>query len=217
MEEVGRLLRLRKQMKQKLPKFIRQECWRYKRVHEPWRRPKGIDNKVRKKRKGFIKMPDIGYRTPRKVRGFHPSGKKEVIITQVNELDAYNPEEYIIRISGKLGLLKKLDVYEKAEELGFKVINKPIIEKEEPEVWEKLYELETEEIEPEIDEEYTETLEEEGSLEGLPEFELEEDKKKKSKPKKSTEKKKEVSEKKSKAKSSKSGSSSKKNKKGAEN
>ena len=134
-------------------------------------------------------MPDIGYRTPKKVRGFHPSGKKDVVIYNVNELESYNPEEYIIRISGKLGLLKKLDVYEKAEELGFKVINVPLAEKEEPEVWEKLYDLETEEIKPEVDEAYATTLEEEGALEGLPEFELEEDTEKKTKSKKSTKKK----------------------------
>ena len=33
----------------KKPKFRRQESWRYKRVPDKWRRPHGIDSKMRKK------------------------------------------------------------------------------------------------------------------------------------------------------------------------
>jgi large subunit ribosomal protein L32e len=181
MSDIERLLRKRSEIKQKRPKFKRQESWRYKRIHEPWRKPKGLDNKVRQKRKGFIKMPNIGHRSPRIVRGYHPSGKRELLAQNIKILESYDPNEYIVRISSKLGLPKKLNIFEKAEELGFKVINVPIIEKEEPEKWEKLMDLEREEIEPEFDEKYVESLEEEGDLEGLPEFEITEEKGKKPK------------------------------------
>ncbi|MHA1835482.1 MAG: 50S ribosomal protein L32e [Candidatus Odinarchaeia archaeon] len=189
MSEIKRLLKIKERIKQKLPKFIRQESWRYKRIKEAWRRPKGIDNKVRKKRKGFIKMPDIGYRTPKVLRGLHPSGKKEILVNNMQILEKYNPEEYLVRLSSRLGLRKKNLIIEKAEELGFQIINAPLIQREEPEKWEKLDELEMEEIEPEAEEEYVKQLEEEGSLEGLPEFELDEEKSKAEKKSKAKKKK----------------------------
>jgi len=40
-------LELRTRLKNKKPKFRRQESWRYKRVSEIWRKPDGIDSKMR--------------------------------------------------------------------------------------------------------------------------------------------------------------------------
>ena len=43
----GDLLEQRKRVSEHRPKFRRQESWRYKRLAENWRKPKGIDNKMR--------------------------------------------------------------------------------------------------------------------------------------------------------------------------
>ena len=45
-----KMLELRKVMKKREPDFIRQESWRYVRVKESWRRPRGIDSKMRLKK-----------------------------------------------------------------------------------------------------------------------------------------------------------------------
>ena len=57
----------------KKPGFERQESWRYKRLKPNWRRPKGIDNKMRRKIKGWPATVNVGYRGPKVVRGLHPS------------------------------------------------------------------------------------------------------------------------------------------------
>ena len=66
--------KLKRRLDVKKPKFRRQESWRYKRIDESWRRPRGIDSKMRMKVKGWPPSPNIGYRTPREIRNLHPSG-----------------------------------------------------------------------------------------------------------------------------------------------
>ena len=73
-------VRKRKPAKDKRPDFKRQESWRYKRVKENWRRPRGIDSKMRKKVKGWPRSAEVGYRSPKETRGLHPSGYEEVLV-----------------------------------------------------------------------------------------------------------------------------------------
>ncbi len=182
MSEINRLIKLREKIKTCKPAFIRQESWKYKRLSEAWRKPKGLDNKVRRCKKGFIKMPSVGYRSPKKVRGYHPTGRLEVLVETVKQLDVLDPSKHIIRLSSKLGMRKKTEIVEAAQQKGLLITNLPVKKEEIPEKWEKLTELETEELKPELDEEYVKELEAEGALEGLPEYEVE-DKEKTSKKK----------------------------------
>ena len=59
------LLAARKKVAQRRPKFIRQESWRYDRLAENWRKPKGKDNKMRKQKSGMPAIVKVGYRGPR--------------------------------------------------------------------------------------------------------------------------------------------------------
>jgi len=68
------LVAKRKELAKNRPAFIRQESWRYVRIHPPWRKPKGVDNKVRRQDKGWPALVRIGYRGPVESRGLHPSG-----------------------------------------------------------------------------------------------------------------------------------------------
>ncbi|MEM2559841.1 MAG: eL32 family ribosomal protein, partial [Candidatus Bathyarchaeia archaeon] len=80
LEEAKKAIELRRKIKEKKPDFIRQESWRYDRVDDSWRRPKGIDSKMRREVKGWPARVKIGYRGPRKARGLHPSAYREVIV-----------------------------------------------------------------------------------------------------------------------------------------
>ena len=124
-EEVKRALAIRKKLKRKKPDFVRQESWRYVRVKENWRRPRGIDSKMRKRVKGWPECPRVGYRGPRLARGLHPSGLKEVLVHRVEELEPLNPNEHAVRISARVGRLKRMQIFERAQELGLKVLNPP--------------------------------------------------------------------------------------------
>ena len=79
-QKLRKILRQKRAVNAKKPKFRRPESWRYKRLETGWRRPKGIDSKIRQREKGQPAMPTIGYRSPVKLRHLHPSGLKEVLV-----------------------------------------------------------------------------------------------------------------------------------------
>ncbi|MDQ1280209.1 MAG: large subunit ribosomal protein L32e [Thermoproteota archaeon] len=120
--ELSRLLAVRQLLKSKKPDFIRQESWKYKKLSSSWRRPKGIDSKMRTKEHGWPKSVGVGYGSPKKVCGFHPSGFKETIVHNVNDLININ-SDIVVRISHTVGNKKRLEIVEKAKELKLHVVN----------------------------------------------------------------------------------------------
>ncbi|RLI18865.1 50S ribosomal protein L32e [Candidatus Bathyarchaeota archaeon] len=128
MELRRRLLRLRRRIASKRPRFRRQESWRYVRIKENWRRPRGIDSKMRLKKKGWPPSPSVGYRGPKAVRGLHPSGYEEVLVYNVGDLAAIDPETQAIRIAGTVGARKRAQILEEAERRGIKVLNPGLME-----------------------------------------------------------------------------------------
>ena len=105
-------------------KFNRQEYARYKKLGNKWRRPRGKTSKMRRYEAGKPDMPAIGYRSPRITRGLHPSGYKDVLVCNMKELEALNPDTEAGRISASIGSRKKAMMLEKASELGIKILNK---------------------------------------------------------------------------------------------
>jgi large subunit ribosomal protein L32e len=115
---------MRRKVKAKKPQFVRYESWRYKRLkRSAWRRQKGLDNKVRLKLKGWEVSPNVGYRGPRIGRDLHPSGYKEIIVHNEEELDGVDPKQYAVRIAHTVGTRKRMLILGKTEELGLKVLN----------------------------------------------------------------------------------------------
>jgi large subunit ribosomal protein L32e len=116
------LMRVRERQKRNKPHFVRQESWRYKRVSPSWRRPRGKDSKMRLKKKGRPKSVEVGYRSPRLVRGFHPSGFKEKLVHNIKDLEKVDQNQ-VVRIGHTVGFAKKSKISERAKELGFRVLN----------------------------------------------------------------------------------------------
>lgn len=48
-----------------------------------WRKPKGIDNRVRRRFKGQYLMPSIGYGSSKKTRHMLPTGFRKVLVHNV--------------------------------------------------------------------------------------------------------------------------------------
>lgn len=123
-DERRRLLQIRMQRKSKKPKFRRQEWFRYKRLGEKWRRPKGLHSKMRRKFKYRPPVVSIGYRTPAKVRGLHSSGFEEVLIYNPSQLEGLDPKTQAVRIGATVGYRKRLEIEKRAAELGVHVLNR---------------------------------------------------------------------------------------------
>jgi len=118
-----RLLKVRKKQKSKKPAFRRHDSHKKKRVGESWRRPRGIHNKLRSGIAAKGTLVQIGYRSPNEVRGLHPSGYEEVLVHRPSDVEKVDTTTQAIRVSGKVGTKKRLDIEERAEELGIKILN----------------------------------------------------------------------------------------------
>ena len=116
-------LLLRTKISKTRPKFQRQESWRYDRIKINWRKPKGFDSKMRIQKKGWPAIVKIGYRGPKSARGLHPSGFYDKLVYNIDELNILNPKTDAIRISSKIGKRYKLTIVNKAEKLGFHILN----------------------------------------------------------------------------------------------
>ncbi|MDP2900462.1 MAG: 50S ribosomal protein L32e [Candidatus Bathyarchaeota archaeon] len=121
--EKRRLLKVRKKLNQSRPKFNAFESWRFVKIKPRWRKPRGIDNKMRTNEKGWPRVANIGWGGPAAVRGLHPTGKEEVLISNVNELKSVDKETQVARVSRTVGGKKRAQILEAAEKLGVKILN----------------------------------------------------------------------------------------------
>ncbi len=128
-----KLLKLRERAKHKKPEFLRSESWRYSKMSESWRRPRGLDHKMRRKIKGWPPMVSTGYKGPKVARGLHPSGLREVLVHNVAEICAVDPKIQAARIAGTVGKKKRALILAEAKQKKIRVLNPGIEETSEEE------------------------------------------------------------------------------------
>lgn len=109
--------------KKHIPKFRRQEWFRFAKLGEKWRRPRGKDSKMRRGMSGKPAMPSIGYRLPKSVRGTHPSGLIEVLVNTPRDLEGFDAGKQAARIASGVGRRKREQILARAREHGIKVLN----------------------------------------------------------------------------------------------
>ena len=132
-------LKVRARAKNKKPAFIRAESWKYDRFSLSWRRPRGLDNKIRRKIKGWPAGVSVGYKGPKIARFLHPSGYREVIVNNVPDLSVIDPNVQAARIAHTVGKRKRALIIAEAKKLNLKILNfkaSPEAEKKEEEVTE---------------------------------------------------------------------------------
>lgn len=109
--------------KKRKPKFKRQRASQLKRLRGGWHKPKGMDSKMRLGEKGKPPTPAAGYRKPRATRGTHPSGLREVLVSNPKDVGGVDPGRQAVRISARVGRRKREEILKITKKRGIKVLN----------------------------------------------------------------------------------------------
>ena len=126
-------LKVRARAKNKKPAFIRAESWKYDRFSLSWRKPRGLDNKIRRKIKGWPPGPSVGYKGPKIARGLHPSGYREVMVYNTELLSTIDPNTQAVRIAHTVGKRKRAIIIAEAKKMNLKILNVKVSKKTEAE------------------------------------------------------------------------------------
>ena len=103
--------------------FKRDGYGKKRQLSDSWRKPRGQHNKQREQKKAKGPLPKPGFGSPIAVRGMHPSGFFEVLISSVKELEGIDPKTHAVRIGATVGDRTRVGLQEKALGAGFKVLN----------------------------------------------------------------------------------------------
>lgn len=107
-------------------KFLRRTTNRYvklgkgRKKKQTWRSPKGRDNKMREKRKGYPKVVSIGYSGNKKLKG-KLNEQNPIMIRNINDLEQIQKGQ--IGILGRVGKKKKIEIVKKAKEKKINLFN----------------------------------------------------------------------------------------------
>ncbi|XP_054580063.1 60S ribosomal protein L32-like [Eptesicus fuscus] len=74
-------------VKKRTKEFNRHQSDRYVKIKRNWRKPRGIDIRVRRRFKGQTLMPNIGYGSNKKTKHMLPSGFRKFLVHNVKELE----------------------------------------------------------------------------------------------------------------------------------
>ncbi|CAG7847112.1 SubName: Full=Probable 60S ribosomal protein L32 {ECO:0000313/EMBL:CCA69102.1} [Serendipita indica DSM 11827] len=132
-------------VKKRTKPFKRHQSDRYHTVKEAWRKPKGIDNRVRRRFKGQLPMPKIGYGSNKKVgfivivrlftslrsvcriqtRHLMPNGLKKFLVNNEKEVDLLlmHNKSYAAEIAHGVSSKNRIGILARAKALGVKVTN----------------------------------------------------------------------------------------------
>ena len=125
-DETADALAKRAMISGRRPAFKRQEWFRYSKLGEKWRKPKGIHSKMKRQLKRRPPMVDVGFRGPVAARDLHPSGFEEVLVYNVDGLEGIDPKKQAVRIGGTVGTKKRMAIEDRADELGIRVLNRMV-------------------------------------------------------------------------------------------
>ncbi|KAJ9150738.1 60S ribosomal protein L32 [Pleurostoma richardsiae] len=112
-------------VKKRTKRFQRHQSDRFKCVAPSWRKPTGIDNRVRRRFKGNLAMPSIGYGSNKKTRHMMPSGHKAFLVSNVKDVELLmmHNKTYAAEIAHNVSSRKRVDIIARAKQLGVKVTN----------------------------------------------------------------------------------------------
>merc|ERR1712118_189461 len=115
-----------KMVKKRMKTFPRFQADRFKRMNQAWRKPRGIDCRVRRKFKGSTLLPSIGYGSNKQTKFRLKNGFYKFLVQSPADLEMLlmHNEEYAVEIAHNVGAKKRKEIVERADQLRLFVTNR---------------------------------------------------------------------------------------------
>uniref|UniRef100_A0A6B2LQR7 Ribosomal protein L32e n=1 Tax=Arcella intermedia TaxID=1963864 RepID=A0A6B2LQR7_9EUKA len=116
-------------VKKRRARFLRQHVERYKRLsikHNSWRKPKGIDSRMRRRFKGQRPLANIGYGSDKKTKFLGPNHLYTFLVHNVADLEVLlmHNKKYAAEIGHAVSFQKRKEIITRAQQLDILVTNK---------------------------------------------------------------------------------------------
>lgn len=113
-------------MKKRTKKFARHFSNRFIKIrNSSWRQIHGIDSRVRRRFKGTIPQPKIGFGSDKTTKHKLPNGFYKFLVYNVKELELLmmHNRTYAAEVAHSVSAKKRKDIVNRANELNIKVLN----------------------------------------------------------------------------------------------
>jgi large subunit ribosomal protein L32e len=113
-------------VKKRTKSFERHQHQQFLRIsRSSWRKQKGIDSRVRRRFKGTIPQPSIGYGSDKKTRNLLPNGFYKFVVHNPKDLEMLlmHNRKYCAEIAHSVSTKTRKLIVERAEQLHVKVTN----------------------------------------------------------------------------------------------
>ncbi|KAM5309435.1 large ribosomal subunit protein eL32-like [Glossophaga mutica] len=114
-------------VKKRTKKFIWHQSDRYVKIKQNWWKPRGIDNRVRRRFKGQLLMLNIGYGNNKKTKHMLPSGFRKFLVRNIKELEVLLMcnKCYCAEIAHNVSSKNRKAIVERAAQLAIRVTTNP--------------------------------------------------------------------------------------------
>lgn len=119
---MNNLLELKNRIKARKPDFVRAD-YNKEIFKNKWRKPRGLHNKRRLKKKGHQKNPSPGYGSPKPVKYLHKSGLEIIHINSIRDLSKITRDNQAAVLSAQIGRRYKVEILEVCLKDKIRVLN----------------------------------------------------------------------------------------------
>ncbi|KAL0246961.1 hypothetical protein GEMRC1_008167 [Eukaryota sp. GEM-RC1] len=112
-------------VKKRTNTFKRWQSDRFSRVDPSWRKPRGIDSRVRRRFKGITVMPSIGFGSNKDTRHLQQDGFFRMVVRNAAELEALtmSNRRFAAVLHHSLSKKSRKELVSRAKELNINVVN----------------------------------------------------------------------------------------------
>ncbi len=117
-------LKQRKELKRKKPDFRRQDAHKKDRLSRSgYRRPRGLQSKMRLHKKGYARYIAVGYGSPSVVKFADPSGLIPFIVSNLDDLSKLDSKTEGALIASTVGTKKRIEIVKEAIAKKITILN----------------------------------------------------------------------------------------------